>query len=115
MIEICGITPDALVFLKKISPYIASDEDDALDYVRTLLSFLPSNNAEPSQHFESKVDLQINQHDLEIDTLVPDSPNQPYDMHVLVKHVLDDDEFFEIHGGWAQFPHFVLQCDQSQP
>jgi propionyl-CoA carboxylase beta chain len=84
-----------------VAHYMASDEDDALDYVRTLLSFLPSNNAEPSQHFESKVDLQINQHDLEMDTLVPDSPNQPYDMHVLVKHVLDDDEFFEIHGGWA--------------
>ncbi len=84
-----------------VAHYMASDEDDALDYVRTLLSFLPSNNAEAAQHFEARVDLEINQHDLEMDSLVPDSPNQPYDMHVLVKHVLDDDEFFEIHGGWA--------------
>ncbi|MGA0082179.1 MAG: acyl-CoA carboxylase subunit beta, partial [Candidatus Nanopelagicales bacterium] len=84
-----------------VAHYMASDEDDALDYVRTLLSFLPSNNAESAQHFDSRVDLEINQHDLEMDSLVPDSPNQPYDMHVLVKHVLDDDEFFEIHSGWA--------------
>jgi propionyl-CoA carboxylase beta chain len=68
-----------------VAHYMASDEDDALDYVRTLLSFLPSNNAEPSQHFESKVDLQINQHDLEMDTLVPDSPNQPTFPSTLLK------------------------------
>ena len=39
-----------------VAHYMASDEDDALDYVRTLLSFLPSNNAESAQHFDSRVD-----------------------------------------------------------
>ena len=79
-----------------VAHYMAADESDAFDYVRALLSYLPSNNLDEPPIHDSEVDLVINEHDRELDTLIPDSPNQPYDMHRIVEHVLDDDEFLEV-------------------
>ncbi len=77
--------------------YLAADENDALEYVRELLSYLPQNNLEdPPVYDESEVDLTITDHDRKLDTLIPDSPNQPYDMHEVIRTVLDDDEFLEV-------------------
>ncbi len=76
--------------------YLASDEEDAIEYVKTLLSYLPQNNLEDAPSFEVTTDLQITEHDRELDTLIPDSPNQPYDMHAVITNVLDDDEFCEV-------------------
>ncbi len=79
-----------------VAHYMAADETDAFDYVRALLSYLPSNNLDEPPIYDSEADLAINEHDRELDTLIPDSPNQPYDMHRIVEHVLDDDEFLEV-------------------
>lgn len=76
--------------------YMASDEQDAIDYVKALLSYLPSNNLEDPPSFDAEADLEVTADDLELDTLIPDSPNQPYDMHTVVEHVLDDGEFLEV-------------------
>ncbi|HEU4676547.1 MAG TPA: acyl-CoA carboxylase subunit beta [Motilibacteraceae bacterium] len=76
--------------------YMASDEQDAIDYVKALLSYLPSNNLEDPPSFDAEADLETTAEDLELDTLIPDSPNQPYDMHTVVEHVLDDGEFLEV-------------------
>ena len=46
--------------------------------------------------------LEITPADTELDALIPDSPNQPYDMHDVITRVLDDGEFLEIHAGFAQ-------------
>jgi propionyl-CoA carboxylase beta chain len=78
-----------------VAHYMASDEEDAFDYVRALLSYLPSNNLDEPPILNTPVDLEITDADLELDTIVPDSPNQPYDMHVVIEHILDDEEFLE--------------------
>ncbi|MFM8353018.1 MAG: acyl-CoA carboxylase subunit beta, partial [Actinomycetales bacterium] len=78
-----------------VAHYMAHDEHDAMDYIRALLSYLPSNNLEDAPVFDAVVDLDITEEDRELDTLVPDSPNQPYDMHTVIEHVLDDGEFLE--------------------
>jgi propionyl-CoA carboxylase beta chain len=76
---------------------MATDESDAFDYVRALLSYLPSNNLDEPPIYDVDADLtSITEQDRELDTLIPDSPNQPYDMHRLVEHVLDDEEFLEV-------------------
>ena len=87
--------------------YVASGEQDAFDYVRDLLGYLPPNNftdapryAEP--HPEGAIEDNLTDEDLELDTLIPDSPNQPYDMHEVITRILDDDEFLEIQAGYAQ-------------
>jgi propionyl-CoA carboxylase beta chain len=91
-----------------VAHYQASDEQDCLAFARELLSYLPSNNLEePPTLAESRSDdpaaaLAITDRDGELDTLIPDSPRQPYDMHTVIEHVLDDGEFLEIHAEFAQ-------------
>jgi propionyl-CoA carboxylase beta chain len=81
--------------------YLGSDEEDAITWVRELIGYLPQNNLEEPPTFESTVDLETTDHDRELDTLVPDSPNQPYDMHEVIRNVLDDDEFLEVQSLYA--------------
>jgi propionyl-CoA carboxylase beta chain len=89
-----------------VAHYQASDEQDCLDFARELLSYLPSNNLEEPPARPVPGDpagrLAITEADAELDTLIPDSPRQPYDIHTVIEHVLDDGEFLEIHAGFAQ-------------
>jgi propionyl-CoA carboxylase beta chain len=82
--------------------YLATDEADAIDYVRALLAYLPSNNLDEPPAEPVGADLELTDGDLEMDTLTPDSANQPYDMHRVIEHVLDDGEFLEVHQLYAQ-------------
>src|SRR6201991_1339390 len=65
--------------------YLASDEDDAIDYVKALLSYLPQNNLDEPPTYEEAVDLEITDEDRALDDLIPDSPNQPHDMHTRIE------------------------------
>src|SRR4029079_12253533 len=86
--------------------YLASDEADAISYVRALLAYLPSNNLDDPQAFATEAGLSTSDADLELDTLIPDSANQPYDMHRVIEHVLDDGDFLEVHALYAR--HIVV-------
>src|SRR5204862_2927862 len=92
--------------------YLASDEEDAISYVQELLSFLPSNNLSEPPVFSgadtggASVADTVTDEDLELDTLVPDSPNQPYDIHEVITRVLDDGEFCEVSALFA--PNIVV-------
>ncbi|CFD38929.1 propionyl-CoA carboxylase beta chain [Mycobacterium tuberculosis] len=86
--------------------YAASGEQDAFDYVRELLSYLPPNNSTDAPRYQAAaptgpIEKNLTDEDLELDTLIPDSPNQPYDMHEVITRLLDD-EFLEIQAGYAQ-------------
>ncbi len=81
--------------------YMAADENDAIDYVRALLSYLPQNNLDEPPVYESDAVLDITPTDEALDTLIPDSANQPYDMHAAIEAVLDDDEFLEVQSMFA--------------
>ncbi|MGJ6968592.1 acyl-CoA carboxylase subunit beta [Streptosporangium sp. G11] len=84
-----------------VAHHMAGDEKDAIEYVKQLLSYLPSNNLSEAPVFPDEADLSVNDEDLELDTLVPDSANQPYDMHTVIGHVLDDADFFETQALFA--------------
>ncbi|AFA72779.1 propionyl-CoA carboxylase beta chain [Gordonia polyisoprenivorans VH2] len=85
-----------------VAHYVASDEEDALDYVKELLGYLPSNNRADAPRLPvaapaaGSIEDTLTDEDLELDTLIPDSPNQPYDMHEVIRRILDDDEFLEV-------------------
>ena len=97
-----------------VAHYQARDEDDCLEFARELLSYLPSNNLEdpppaaPGAAPGADPDAlpEVTDEDAELDTLIPDSPNQPYDIHAVISHVLDDGEFLEIHAAFA--PNIVV-------
>ena len=89
-----------------VAHYQASDEEDALEYVKTLLGYLPSNNMEDPPILGEDTETEVDDDDLALDTLIPDSSNQPYDMLTVIGHVLDDGEFCEVHAQYA--PNIVV-------
>lgn len=84
-----------------VAHYLASDEDDAIDYVRALLSYLPPNNLTDPPSFAHEADLEPTEEDLALDSLVPDSDSQPYDMRTVVEAVLDAGELLEVQSLYA--------------
>ena len=105
-----------------VAHYQAKDEEDCLGFARELLSYLPSNNLEDPPvppwagdgdragraaaaagwSSEDAAILEVTDTDSELDALIPDSSNQPYDMHDVITRILDDGEFLEIHSGFAR-------------
>jgi acetyl-CoA carboxylase carboxyltransferase component len=79
--------------------FVSADEKACLDDVRFLFGFLPSNNLEEPP----RVGLGDDPHRLcpELHDLMPESPNQPYDMRKVIEAVVDDGEFFEYQQHWA--------------
>jgi propionyl-CoA carboxylase beta chain len=88
------------------SHYLAENEDDAIDYVKALLSYLPSNNMDAAPHLPATETLEKKASDIALDALIPDSPNQPYDMKILIQALVDEGEFLEIHALYA--PNIVV-------
>jgi acetyl-CoA carboxylase carboxyltransferase component len=79
--------------------FVSADEKACLDDVRFLFGFLPSNNLEVPPN----VAMGDDPHRLcpELHDLMPESPNQPYDMRKVIEAVVDDGEFFEYQQHWA--------------
>jgi len=86
--------------------YMAESEADAIDYVKALLSYLPSNNMDGSPVLPPTQTLTKSAGDLALNTLIPDSPNQPYDMKSLIETLVDEGEFLEVHSLYA--PNIVV-------
>jgi propionyl-CoA carboxylase beta chain len=95
-----------------VAHYLAANEMDALSYVKELLSFLPSNNLSDPPSFPAAEPIagsiadSLDATDLELDSVIPDSPNQPYDMHEVITRVLDEGEFLEVHALFA--PNIIV-------
>ncbi|MBF8289674.1 MAG: acyl-CoA carboxylase subunit beta [Chloroflexi bacterium] len=78
----------------------AHDEAEAIEAVRRILAHLPQNNlAQP--HVTDTSD-PVDRMDPELDDIIPDDPQLPYDMHDVLSRVVDDGEFLEIQPGWAR-------------
>jgi propionyl-CoA carboxylase beta chain len=81
--------------------YMGSDEEDAIEYVKALLSYLPQNNLDPAPSYDDPADLDVSDLDRTLDVVIPDGANQPYDMHEVITAVLDGEgdergEFLEV-------------------
>src|SRR5436190_12307056 len=82
-----------------VAHFAAENEEACLEDVRYLMSFLPLNNLELPPRVEPTDDPERTE--MELDSIVPDSPNKPYDMRNLVRLIVDDGEFFEVHEHFA--------------
>ena len=83
-----------------VATYTGESEEDVLDQVKLLLTFLPSNNLDVSPVVESEDD--PDRLCPELQTILPESSNQPYDMLDVIRTVVDDGDFFEYFENWAQ-------------
>ncbi len=84
-----------------VAHYMGTDEEDAIEYVKHLLDFLPSNNLAEPPVYDVDDDLEVTDDDLWLDTCIPDSPNVPYDMHEIIAHIVDDADFLEVQPIYA--------------
>ena len=83
-----------------VAHFVAKDEIDCMDKIKTLLSYIPQNNREEPPRFDSNDDL--NRIDQNIINILPDNPYHPYDIKEIIKTIVDDGNFFEIHELFAE-------------
>jgi propionyl-CoA carboxylase beta chain len=84
-----------------VAHYQAADEEDCIEFAKLLLSYLPSNNLDEPPVLPVTPELTVTSDDAALDSVIPDSPNQPYDMHTVIEAVLDDGTFCEVHQAFA--------------
>ncbi len=83
-----------------VAHFAVDDDRECIALVRELLAFLPSNNLdEPPRR---PTDDPVDREDAALDSLVPPSANQPYDMHDLIRSIADDGAFLEVHEHYAK-------------
>ncbi len=83
-----------------VAHFTSPSEEACLEDARYLISFLPQNNLDPPPFFEPSD--PTDREDPELDTLIPDNPNKPYDIKDVVRRVVDDGEFLEVHERYAE-------------
>ncbi|MFN2270264.1 MAG: acyl-CoA carboxylase subunit beta [Anaerolineae bacterium] len=83
-----------------VAHFAAQDEEHCLGLVRQLLTYVPQNNLEDPPFFPTAD--PADRLDEELQSIVPDNPNKPYDMKAIIRRVVDDGHFFEVHEHWAQ-------------
>ncbi|GET30788.1 acyl-CoA carboxylase subunit beta [Prolixibacter sp. SD074] len=82
-----------------VAHFLGQDDEQTLMMIRELLSYLPSNNMEDPPAIPCTDDVE--REDGQLQTIVPPDPNKPYDMHIIIRSVVDNDHFFEV------MPHFA--------
>ncbi|HEY1365738.1 MAG TPA: acyl-CoA carboxylase subunit beta [Gaiellaceae bacterium] len=83
-----------------VAHFTAADESSCLEDARYLLTFLPQSNRERPASVTPNDPPE--REDAELDSLVPDNPNKPYDMHDVIRRVVDEGDFLEVHERWAE-------------
>ena len=78
----------------------APSEQQGIEDIKKLLSFLPQNNMEDSPLRPTSD--PINRTDDALNDIIPDNPNKAYDMYGVIRSIVDDGDFFEIHKDFAQ-------------
>ncbi|WP_439379282.1 acyl-CoA carboxylase subunit beta [Amycolatopsis lexingtonensis] len=79
----------------------AVSEEDAVEWVQTLLGYLPQNNLDPAPEYADDTSPAVTPADLALDRLVPDSPHRTYDMAELIAALVDDGDYTEVHSAFA--------------
>ncbi|EYE87936.1 methylmalonyl-CoA carboxyltransferase [Fervidicella metallireducens AeB] len=83
-----------------VAHFTAKDDMECLDKIKKLLSYLPSNNLERTPVYEQKDD--VNRICNELNSIIPENSNKPYDMKEIIKSIADNGEFFEVQEEYAK-------------
>ncbi|MGY2062801.1 carboxyl transferase domain-containing protein, partial [Nocardia gipuzkoensis] len=82
--------------------HVAPTEQEAFDWVRSYLSYLPSSCLEQPPIVNPGLEPEVTAHDRELDSIIPDSDKSGYDMHDILLRIFDDGDFHEFGAGTAQ-------------
>jgi len=104
-----------------VSHFMCENERDAVEKIKRLLSFIPSNNLEDPPRVNCTDD--PNREDEDLDYIIPEDSSQPYDMKTVIRKVMDENDFFEVHEqyagniliGFARLNGFSIGIIANQP
>ena len=82
-----------------VAHFLVANDLQAIDYIKKLMSYVPQNCDEkpPTLPYEPAYELRP-----KLNHIIPQNPNQPYDMHEVIANTIDADSFFEVHKGFAE-------------
>lgn len=83
-----------------VAHFAADSEQDGIETIKKLLSFLPQNNMETAPEKETAD--PVGRFDDALNDIIPDNPNKAYDMYGVIRSIVDDGDFFEIHRDFAK-------------
>ncbi len=83
-----------------VTHFSAATEEEGLALIRKLISYLPQNNLEETPLIECKD--PIDRLDDVLNEIIPDNPNRSYDMYEVIGTIVDNNEFLEVHAGYAK-------------
>lgn len=104
-----------------VAHFVANDERDAISLIKKLLSYLPSNNLEDPPYVDTGDD--PNREDEALNSIVPEDPEEPYDMREIITRIFDKGSFFEVQEffapnaitGFARLAGYVVGVVANQP
>jgi propionyl-CoA carboxylase beta chain len=83
-----------------VAHFACEGEIDCIEKIKKLLSFMPQNNMEDPPFLECTD--PIDRQDVDLDTIVPEDPNKPYNIKDVICKIVDDNDFLEVHEDFAQ-------------
>lgn len=83
-----------------VAHFAAENEQEGIQTIKALLSFLPSNNREQAPFVETSD--PVGRVDDALNEIIPDNPNKAYDMYQVIGSIVDDGGFLEVHKSWAK-------------
>ena len=83
-----------------VAHFSAENEQEGIQTIKALLSFLPSNNREQAPLVETND--SVGRFDDALNDIIPDNPNQAYDMYSVIGSIVDEGRFLEVHKSWAK-------------
>ena len=87
-----------------VAHFAAENEQDGIEKIKTLLSFIPSNNREKAPFV--KTSDPVGRVDDALNELISDNPKKPFDMYQVIGSIVDDRKFLEVHKSWA--PNIII-------
>ena len=91
--------PEAQMTYSGVVHFIAEDDNEALAICQKLMSFLPSNNLEDPPRVEAPENVEI---DADLNEIIPANPRQGFDMHEIIKRIVDHGDYLEVQSNFAQ-------------
>ena len=104
-----------------VAHFAVDNEEIGIQTIKDLLSYLPQNNLEKTPLVPTSD--PINRMDDELNDIIPDNPNKPYNMYDVIRHIVDDGKFLEVHKdyakslivGFARFDGIAVGIVANQP
>jgi len=82
-----------------VTHFSSANEVQCLNDIKRLISYIPQNCEEDAPVYKYNADNEIR---TKLNDILPDNPNQPYDMKEVIDHLIDEDSFFEVHKNFAE-------------